>query len=169
MVGGQYALPLKIIIPTSWPAPPLLFQSPNFSQARAVRHTAAKEDLGLFWHSTLSDLCVKSVIHLIKQFTVHITEPLTAATWSATGELQESTDFYDMSYRNGGKVKPNTWTQTLSRVGYTLDSTRALLIPPCCRFIGSFHLVKLSCIWISVSFSRGMHSLTIIFPHKTDI
>lgn len=92
-MSGQHVLPLKIIIPTSWLAPPLLFQSPNFSQARAVRHMVVEEDLDLFWHSTLSDLCVTTGICLIKQFAVHMTELFTAATWSATGEL--STVFYD--------------------------------------------------------------------------
>lgn len=45
-----------------------------------------EEDLDLFWHSTLSDLCVTGIC-LIKQFAVHMTELFTAATWSATGEL----------------------------------------------------------------------------------
>lgn len=42
------------------------------------------EDLDLFWHSPLSDLCVKPGICLIKQFEVDITELVTVAAWSVT-------------------------------------------------------------------------------------
>lgn len=38
-----------------------------------------EEDLDLFWHSTLSDLCVKTGTCLIKQFAVDISELVTAA------------------------------------------------------------------------------------------
>lgn len=59
--GGHHMLPLKIIIPTSWLAPPLLFKSPNFS-GKGCWSSGLEKDLHLFWHSTPSDLCVLSVI-----------------------------------------------------------------------------------------------------------
>lgn len=105
-------LPLKITILASCLAPPLLFLSPDFFQARAVRHVMAEEDLELFWHLTLIDWHVKIGICLIEQFAVHITELHSCYMPSHRGPPTKALFCYN-SQSKWGKAEPSynpgTW------------------------------------------------------------
>lgn len=106
-------LPLKITILASCLAPPLLFLSPDFFQARFVCHVMAEEDLDYFWHSALIDWHVKIGICLIEQFAAHIKE-LHSCDMPSHREPPTKALFFT-SHSKWGKAEPNnnpdTWPQ----------------------------------------------------------